>query len=237
MWRSCVASLVESSAVWPSLRGEHRSQCFGRIVKQHKWHAWVLPLAPIHNSAAWKHGGRIFLNRMDVRKGVSLDAGDIVQFFLYVDHRGLGAEDCILLPPVCKPPGIFVQSAKPFHSEKHSRAGGQSVSPNFLFLFDDFETSYAEQDSGSADRAQRMKEDMQSTRKFDQFTFEDDSTASVQSSEEASVASGSTQDFTEWDSAQGTTSPVLKPPPGLPLPPEMVPIPDKLIGTGNESMQ
>jgi len=237
MWHSGPASLVESSAVWPALRGERRCQCFGRIVELHKWHAWVRPLAPIHHSAAWQHGGRIFLNRMDVRKGVALEAGDIVQFFLYVDRRGLGAEDCILLPPVCRPPGIFVQSAKPFHSVNHSRAGGQAVSPHVLFLFDDSDASDGEQDTGSADRAQRMKEDMQSPRKLDQFTFADGSTASVQSSEEASVESGSTHDFTEWDSAQGTISPVLKSPPGLPLPPEMVPIPDKLMGTGNESIQ
>jgi len=236
MSQSGMASLVESSAVWPSLRGERRSLCHGRVVELHQWHAWVCPLAPIHHSAAWKHGGHIFLNRTDVREGVALDAGDIVQFFLYVDHRGLGAEDCILLPPVCRPPGIFVQNTKPGHSENQDHGGGQAVNPNIQLLFDDSDASDAEQDASSADRAQMVKEDMQSIRKFDKFTSEDGSTTSVQSSEEASNESGSTHDLTEWDSSQEAAFPDLQPPPGLPLPLEMVPIPSKLMRAGSEGM-
>merc|ERR1740130_2587134 len=51
-----------------------------------------MPFEEIECSDMGKTGGRVYLHKRDMPKGVSLVQGDTVSFFLYVDDQGLGAE-------------------------------------------------------------------------------------------------------------------------------------------------
>jgi len=55
---------------------------------------WIRPIEEIdHPSCRWNKGN-VYLAAGDVRKGIKLEPGDSVRFSLYVDGKGLGAEDC-----------------------------------------------------------------------------------------------------------------------------------------------
>merc|ERR1719350_1129984 len=57
-------------------------------------YGWILPLEEIDHPDVAKNGGRIYVHAGEVIENQTLAEGDIVSFYLYVDHRGLGAEDC-----------------------------------------------------------------------------------------------------------------------------------------------
>jgi len=56
---------------------------------------WIKPIEEInHPSAHWNQGD-VYLSEKDVLPGVTLEAGDSVVFHLYVDAKGLGAQNCV----------------------------------------------------------------------------------------------------------------------------------------------
>lgn len=59
-------------------------------------YGWILPFGDINLPMAMaKTGGRVYVHQNDVT-GPKLATGDVVSFYLYFDHQGLGAECCKL---------------------------------------------------------------------------------------------------------------------------------------------
>lgn len=77
-------------------------RCIGLITEWRGYMGWIQPLTMAKDilpaEQATKHQGRIYLNQKDVapQVGRKLKEGSIVDFFVYTDHDGLGAEDCQL---------------------------------------------------------------------------------------------------------------------------------------------
>jgi hypothetical protein len=67
----------------------------GKVSELRQEFGWIVPAQAIqHPAARWNHG-RIFLALPhDVRPGFAPKVGDVVEFSLYADKKGLGAEDC-----------------------------------------------------------------------------------------------------------------------------------------------
>mmetsp|Transcript_37593 Transcript_37593/g.70099 ORF Transcript_37593/g.70099 Transcript_37593/m.70099 type:complete len:234 (-) Transcript_37593:210-911(-) len=67
----------------------------GRVVEWKKTHGWIEPDCTIEHPEISKHRGHIFVHGEDlVPKWRNLVAGAMVEFFLYYDGQGLGAEEC-----------------------------------------------------------------------------------------------------------------------------------------------
>lgn len=71
----------------------------GLVVEWRGYMGWIQPLSKIEHEKATKHKGRIYLNVKDVSnsgsgRGSRVKEGSIVDFKVYADHDGLGAEEC-----------------------------------------------------------------------------------------------------------------------------------------------
>lgn len=70
-------------------------------------YGWILVKEAIDHPEAAMHGGRVYLSASEISRCSRLKEGDRVQFFLYADGQGLGAEDCRLAPGGAAPPPGF----------------------------------------------------------------------------------------------------------------------------------
>merc|ERR1719316_1152671 len=95
-WPMCGHNSGVSVPVRPGRRGERTCLCSGVLQETKGHYGWILPLEEIDHPDAGKHQGGIYLDTRDIRRGTPLCKGDAVMFYLYVDSRGLGAEDCHL---------------------------------------------------------------------------------------------------------------------------------------------
>eukprot|EP00747_Dinoflagellata_sp_TGD_P169152 gnl/TRDRNA2_/TRDRNA2_197360_c0_seq1.p1 gnl/TRDRNA2_/TRDRNA2_197360_c0~~gnl/TRDRNA2_/TRDRNA2_197360_c0_seq1.p1 ORF type:complete len:245 (+),score=52.63 gnl/TRDRNA2_/TRDRNA2_197360_c0_seq1:61-795(+) len=69
----------------------------GLVIEWKGYMGWIHPLVPIKHEKATKHQGRIYLNQNDISKEAAngrVKEGKIVDFYVYVDDDGLGAEEC-----------------------------------------------------------------------------------------------------------------------------------------------
>mmetsp|Transcript_85547 Transcript_85547/g.149122 ORF Transcript_85547/g.149122 Transcript_85547/m.149122 type:complete len:492 (-) Transcript_85547:15-1490(-) len=87
-WRKQPRSRISDARV----KGEVRRWC-GR-------YGWIQPSMPIAHAAAAKHCGDVFVHATDVENRQTLAEGMEVDFFVYLDGNGLGAEQC---RPVASP--------------------------------------------------------------------------------------------------------------------------------------
>jgi hypothetical protein len=83
-----------STGFFPGKRGEKSSLCRGKLLVMLGHYGWIAPSQSVNHPDANRRGGRIYLSRKDIRSCASLEVGAEVEFFLYVDADGLGAEDC-----------------------------------------------------------------------------------------------------------------------------------------------
>lgn len=65
--------------------------CSGQIKLWKGGFGWIVPLEPIQHPL---FRGQIYLKASDVVSGQALEAGTAVNFYLYSDAQGLGAEEC-----------------------------------------------------------------------------------------------------------------------------------------------
>jgi len=85
-----------SRPLTPSPVGAKLCPCQGEVLILFGHYGWLTTSFKIdHPATAW-NGGRIYFHRRDVVGNMSLVEGDQVQFFLYVDAEGLGAEELSL---------------------------------------------------------------------------------------------------------------------------------------------
>lgn len=67
----------------------------GEVILWKSGHGWLMPSEPLEHPFAAKREGRIFIGRGDLASGTTnLHQGQIVQFHVYADSSGLGAEEC-----------------------------------------------------------------------------------------------------------------------------------------------
>merc|ERR1719409_16776 len=57
-------------------------------------YGWLMVYGNIDHPSVEKHGGDVYIHKDDVVEYESLTEGDVVTFYLYVDEKGLGAEQC-----------------------------------------------------------------------------------------------------------------------------------------------
>lgn len=68
----------------------------GRVIEWKNSHGWIEPQRPIEHPEISKHRGHIFVHAEDVfPKWRTLIVGSLVEFYLYYDGQGLGAEECV----------------------------------------------------------------------------------------------------------------------------------------------
>jgi len=77
----------------PGPRGSRRVLCHGEVLVMLGYYGWLTSADPIEHPDTRRNGGRIYVSRGDVACGTELSAGDRVVFYVYVDSRGLGAEE------------------------------------------------------------------------------------------------------------------------------------------------
>merc|ERR1719453_110812 len=57
-------------------------------------YGWLMLYGEVDHPSVQKHGGDVYIHKADIVDGETLCLGDIVTFYLYVDDKGLGAEEC-----------------------------------------------------------------------------------------------------------------------------------------------
>lgn len=68
----------------------------GTVLEWKGKYGWIQSDEPVDHPGAARRGGKIFISMQDIVSAERLDHGDIVEFFLFEDNAGLGAEDCRL---------------------------------------------------------------------------------------------------------------------------------------------
>lgn len=99
---------ARSRPLRPGARGSRCCPCHGEVIAMLGHYGWLSVHDEIDHPDASKNGGRIYVHWRDVEHGSALVAGELVAFYLYVDHQGLGAEGCRLREPCPPPPPTVV---------------------------------------------------------------------------------------------------------------------------------
>lgn len=80
----------------PAPFGTKLCPCHGEVLVIHGHYGWLTASHKIAHQAAARNGGQVYFHVSDVVGNMSLVEGDRVDFFLYVDEQGLGAEELSL---------------------------------------------------------------------------------------------------------------------------------------------
>lgn len=87
------AANVQKS-VKPAPRGSLLRSCQGEVLSMLSQYGWLMVYGNVDHPSVEKHGGDVYIHKDDVMDGATLCPGDVVSFYLYVDEKGLGAEEC-----------------------------------------------------------------------------------------------------------------------------------------------
>jgi len=73
-------------------------RCSGLVIQWRGYMGWIHPFTRVQHEQAERHKGRIYLGGKDVVQAPGpscrVKEGKIVDFYVYADHDGLGAEEC-----------------------------------------------------------------------------------------------------------------------------------------------
>eukprot|EP00441_Pelagodinium_beii_P031915 CAMPEP_0197626476 /NCGR_PEP_ID=MMETSP1338-20131121/5428_1 /TAXON_ID=43686 ORGANISM="Pelagodinium beii, Strain RCC1491" /NCGR_SAMPLE_ID=MMETSP1338 /ASSEMBLY_ACC=CAM_ASM_000754 /LENGTH=170 /DNA_ID=CAMNT_0043197017 /DNA_START=61 /DNA_END=573 /DNA_ORIENTATION=- len=67
----------------------------GEVIEWKGKYGWLQPSEPIQHEKAGKREGKIFVGKDDIVGGSELEAGKLVQFHVFSDPAGLGAEEVL----------------------------------------------------------------------------------------------------------------------------------------------
>lgn len=81
-------------SVKPAKRGSLMRSCQGEVLSMLSHYGWLMVYGNVDHPSVEKHGGDVYIHKDDVMDGATLCPGDVVSFYLYVDEKGLGAEEC-----------------------------------------------------------------------------------------------------------------------------------------------
>jgi len=97
--QSSWSSIAQNSCtpIRPGEKGQKSAKCRGQMLAVLGSYGWILPHGQVCHPDFERHAGRIWVHRNDFRKGSKPQESDEVEFFLYADENGLGAEDCRVL--------------------------------------------------------------------------------------------------------------------------------------------
>lgn len=205
------SSVAQTSCkpIQPGEKGQRTTKCRGQMLAVLGSYGWILPHDNICHPDFERHAGRIWVHRNDFRKGSKPQESDEVEFFLYSDENGLGAEDCRVR--VSGPRGK-TRSCKSHHAEQ---------APAFLMSPHAHEFIPGQMNAHSAEFVPQCPVEQlwpcttQSVM-FNGDAFEDDDKDSDQ--EDLSTSAGESAD-SEGESSLGhaVKLPAIDPPPGLEL--------------------
>jgi len=65
----------------------------GTVVEWKGKYGWIQPAETIEHEKAEKHGGRLFFSKDSIVGGVAVDAGATVEYHIFEDVSGIGAEE------------------------------------------------------------------------------------------------------------------------------------------------
>mmetsp|Transcript_59110 Transcript_59110/g.155675 ORF Transcript_59110/g.155675 Transcript_59110/m.155675 type:complete len:384 (+) Transcript_59110:97-1248(+) len=77
----------------PLPEGQSDSMVKGEVVQWKGSHGWVSPTEPVKHDLATRRGGKVYVAKQDLVGCDALEEGTSVQFKLYVDASGIGAEE------------------------------------------------------------------------------------------------------------------------------------------------
>lgn len=80
----------------PAARGSLMCSCRGEVLTMLSHFGWLMLYGDVDHVSAEQHEGDVYIHKDDVVDGETLRPGDIVHFYLYVDEKGIGAEECRL---------------------------------------------------------------------------------------------------------------------------------------------
>lgn len=110
----------------PRERLDKDARACGEVVRWCGGFGWIRPLAPVEHPAAAKHSGDVFVHSSDVIGAWKLEPGTAVDFVIYADRSGLGAEEC----RISQVPGRAAWSrGAPKGGKGASLAGGKGKVP------------------------------------------------------------------------------------------------------------
>ncbi|CAJ1459018.1 unnamed protein product, partial [Effrenium voratum] len=69
-------------------------QHLGQVWEWRGNYGWIIPFEPVRHPKASMRQGRIFVSRTDLANSKDLMPGTFVQFQIFEDEQGLGAEKC-----------------------------------------------------------------------------------------------------------------------------------------------
>jgi len=78
----------------PAARGSLLRFCRGKVLAMLNQYGWLMLDGEVDHPSVQKHGGDVYIHKADIVDGETLCPGDSVTFYLYVDEKGLGAEEC-----------------------------------------------------------------------------------------------------------------------------------------------
>ncbi|CAL1166750.1 unnamed protein product [Cladocopium goreaui] len=67
----------------------------GEVLEWKGKYGWIKPQEPIEHEKASRHGGKLFVSQADLVGVTELSSGRLVQFQLFEDSSGLGAEEVL----------------------------------------------------------------------------------------------------------------------------------------------
>jgi len=69
----------------------------GEVTYWRRVFGWIKPVDTIDHPEAEKHGGKIYVHKKDLVDAEEVKKGDTVQFHVFADASGLGAEEAVVL--------------------------------------------------------------------------------------------------------------------------------------------
>lgn len=84
------------SSTLPRTRITHGASVTGKCVEWKGTHGWIEPDEPVDHEKAAKNNGRVHIHQKDIIEVHTLYTGQVVNFHIYEDDAGIGAEECIV---------------------------------------------------------------------------------------------------------------------------------------------
>lgn len=210
----------QAGACRPGPRGSRRCFCQGEVLMVLGHYGWIASQCMIDHPDVDKHDGRIYFHRGDIAGGADLAEGDAVDFFLYEDEQGLGAED-IRVRAVPK-------AVEPLGSMKGwgMNAAAPTFVPTLSAAAPEFVPSAPEPVQAPVKHYKLAFVPIAPVKKAPPpmpkgpncFAFNIDLLSDSESEDEGSTAGGSSRGASSDSEHSGSPRGLLEPPPGLPVP-------------------
>jgi cold shock CspA family protein len=125
-----------NAAVKPGNRGSLLRLVRGKVLTMLAHYGWLMVFGNVDHPSAEKHDGDVYVSKTDIVDGEELRPGDVVEFYLYADDQGLGAEECRVVERAPEP-SFNVDAAEFVPGSFMLRADASEFVPNWSFQQED----------------------------------------------------------------------------------------------------